>query len=548
MTDSRLKDLIQREDSLFTKRISLNSLWQSLAEQFYIERSDFCVQRSLGDELGTNLMMSYPLMARRDLGNSLSAILRPSTTNWFSMSTNFEDTIDHAGRAWLQWATGVQRRAMSDRHSQFFRATKEGDHDYATFGQCVISTDLNRFGNGLLYRCWHLRDCAWAENYDGVVDTLFRRWEPTIRELVQQFPKTVPSRLKERLEKEPYATVKCCHVVMPYGDFDGSTKNRQPYVSVYYVKDEETILEEVGISLFNYTVPRWQTVSGSQYAYSPATIVALPDARLIQAMTRVLLEAGEKAVDPPMLAVQEAIRSDIALYAGGITWTDAAYDERLGEVLRPINQDKSGMPLGLQMQQDTKAMIAEAFFLNKLTLPPVSGSREMTAYEAGQRVQEYIRQALPIFEPMETDYNAALCEITFETLLKGRAFGSPQDMPRSLSGAQVQFKFQNPLRAALDEQKAGQLLQAQNLLAQVVTVDPSTSAIVDAKVALRDALYGIGIPVKWLRSEEEVDAREQAQKQQAQVQNVLGGLGQGADIAQKYGEAQKSLVEAGVGA
>jgi hypothetical protein len=50
-----------------------------------------------------------------------------------------------------------------------------------------------------------------------------------------------------------------------------------------------------------YVIPRWQTVSGSQYAYSPATVAALPDARLIQAMTLTFFEAGEKATNPPMV-------------------------------------------------------------------------------------------------------------------------------------------------------------------------------------------------------------------------------------------------------
>jgi hypothetical protein len=40
----------------------------------------------------------------------------------------------------------------------------------------------------------------------------------------------------------------------------------------------------------------------------------------------------------------------------------------------------------------------------------------MTAYEVGQRIQEYIRGALPLFEPMEMEYNGALCERTFEIL------------------------------------------------------------------------------------------------------------------------------------
>jgi hypothetical protein len=28
------------------------------------------------------------------------------------------------------------------------------------------------------------------------------------------------------------------------------------------------------------------------------------------------------------------------IFDGGITWVDAGYDERLGEMLRPLNQDK----------------------------------------------------------------------------------------------------------------------------------------------------------------------------------------------------------------
>ena len=47
-----------------------------------------------------------------------------------------------------------------------------------------------------------------------------------------------------------------------------------------------------------------------------------------------------------MIGVQEAIRSDIGLYAGGITYVDDVYDERAGEALRPINQDFSGLPFG----------------------------------------------------------------------------------------------------------------------------------------------------------------------------------------------------------
>ena len=118
-------------------------------------------------------------------------------------------------------------------------------------------------------------------------------------------------------------------------------------------------------------IPRWQTVSGSQYAHSPATVAALPDARLLQSITLTLLEAGQKAVDPPMIAVQEAIVGGVNVYAGGVTYVDAEYDERLGEVLRQLGGDasKGGLNFGVETAQDIREMISQAFFLNKINLP-----------------------------------------------------------------------------------------------------------------------------------------------------------------------------------
>jgi hypothetical protein len=288
-----------------------------------------------------------------------------------------------------------------------------------------------------------------------------------------------------------------------------------------------------------YVIPRWQTVSGSQYAYSPATVAGLPDARLLQAMTYTLLEAGEKHTNPPMVAVQEAIRSDVAVYAGGITWVDAAYDERLGEVLRPLSQDKSGMPLGIDMARDVRAMLSDAFYLNKLTLP--QRAPEMTAYEVGQRIQQYIRDALPLFEPMELEYNGAICEETFSILLRSGAFGSPFDMPKGMRGQELSFKFESPLHEAIEREKGNKFLEAQQFIAGAVQLDPSVAYVVDAKRALRDALDGIGIPAQWVHSEEEVRAAQMEQAKQQQIQQGLANLQQGGEAAKALGEAKESF-------
>lgn len=535
-----VETLMQVGERLFTSRGSLISLWQEISDNFYPERADFTASRSLGTEFAAHLMTSYPILARRDLANSLGTMLRPTSKEWMKITVRNAVNLSNDARRWLEFATKTQKKAMYDRRAMFVRATKEGDNDFATFGQTVISVERNRDNDGLIYRCWHLRDVAWAENVNGEVDTVFRRWKPTARDLVSLFPKTVDQKVKDKLDKDPFCEFNVWHVVMPaerYAEMKGDKQFRTPYVSVFIDVDNKVELECVGSWTLKYVIPRWQTVSGSQYAYSPATIAALPDGRLIQSMTRVLLEAGEKAVDPPMIAVQEAIRSDVAIYAGGITWVDPEYDEKLGEVLRPISgKEGQGISIGLEMLQATQSMITEAFYLNKLTLPQ-SGD-EMTAYEVGQRVQEYIRQALPIFEPMESEYNGALCDMTFIELLRGGAFGSMHDLPADLQGVEIEFEFESPLRDATERAKAQRFIESKELLAVAAELDPSAPSLVDAKTALRDVLVGIGVPAKWMNSEAQVAAAEAEMRQQQQAQQMLALAQQGADVAATAGAVE----------
>lgn len=533
--DSRAKQVIEAGDKLFSKRLSLVSLWQEVADNFYPERADFTISRSLGTDFASHLMTSYPVLARRNLGNTIGTMMRPNQKDWFKTGTARE-TRDIDGKAWLERATLIQKRAMYDRRTQFVRATKEGDHDYAAFGQCAISVEMNRNLDGLLYRCWHLRDVAWCEGEDGTVEGVHRKWKPTAYALNALFPGKLHHAVTSKLEKDPYCEFNCRHVVIPADQYHGDKQWRTKFVSLYIDADNGHVMEEVGVKRMPYVIPRWQTVSGSQYAYSPATVCALPDARLIQSMTLVLLEAGEKAVTPPMVANKEVFRDDFSMYAGGLTWADLNGDQKIQDVFQVLSPDKSGLPMGMELRSETREAIMEAFYLNKINLPPVGGPN-MTAFEVGQRVQEYIRQALPIFEPIESDYNGGLCEATFDLLMDHGAFGPPDAIPESLRGQDVKFTFESPLTEAIEKQKVSVFMEASSILAQAVPLDQSAAAIVDVRVALRDALNGAGVPAKWTRSDEQMDGIE-AEAAAAQEQAaLLGALEQSSGIAKTMAEA-----------
>jgi hypothetical protein len=534
-------------DQLFEKRGPLLSLWQEIADNFYPERADFTTCRNIGEEMAANLTTSYPIIARRDLGNSFGAMLRPTAKEWFHLRTNRPDKETTISKQWLEWASKLTKNVMYDRRAGFARATKEGDHDFAAFGQAAISVEMNPDRSGVLYRCWHLRDVAWSEDVTGKVSTVHRKWKPTVADLCSLFPKTVHSKVREKLAKTPYDEVNVRHCVMPskaYAAMTGEKEFNQPFTSCFIDIDHDHVLECVGSWTAAYAIPRWSTVSGSQYAHSPAVVAGLPDARLIQQVSCVLLEAGEKAVSPPMVAVQEAIRGDVSVYAGGITWVDAEYDERLGEVLRPMTHDKSGLNFGMELMQDLRSQLADAFFLSKLNLPP-QGGPDMTAYEVGQRVQEFIRNALPLFEPMEADYNGQLCEMTFELVLRNTP-EVRQSIPKELAGMELDFTFESPLREAVEKIKVGQYLEASQVLATAIQLDPSVANIIDNKKASRDVLTAV-VPVAWLRTEAEVDRMAEEQAAQQQSAQLLQMMQQGADVAATISKASPTVGQGGAG-
>ncbi len=539
----RPQELVERAAGLFAVRKAITTLWQEISEHFYPQRADFTLTRYIGEEFAEQLFSSYPLIVHRELSNAFAAMLRPRRKNWFGITVDDEDRLTKGSKEWLEWATKRMKFAMYDRKAHFIRATSEGDADFAAFGQCCLTREINWDAEQphLLYRCWHLRDVAWDEMADGSVGEIYIRWKPTIKQLRQQFGEDA-LHVTQRGRKDDYRTdtyiqpnyMRAAISTDVYEGQEGQGKG-YPWVLVYMDILNKHIIHEMGTFSHGITLPRWQTVSGSQYAYSPATVAGLPDARLLQAMTLTLLEAGEMSVRPPMIATQDAVRSDIQLYAGGITWADVEYDERKGDVLRPINQDRRGLPMGYEAHDQQMQMLSTAFYLNKLTLPPPTG--DMTAFEVGQRVEEYVRAALPLFEPMEHEYNGQLCEDTFDSLLRIGHFGAVQDIPRELQGKDVHFRFISPLHEAIERKNASEFLESADLIQRAMELDPTAGAHMDIGSSLRAALEGVGLEQRHIRSQDDVDAmiaKAQAM-QEAQAE---------AELAATAGSAAKSFSEA----
>lgn len=539
MSDSKIAELIKRGDKAFN-RCDLLELWQMFAEIFYPERSDFTRKNNLGRSFMSDLTTSSSVMIFRDLANIFSTMLRPRTQSWFRIGVKGGRNLSVGALHALQMMTEIQREVMYDTSSGFVRACKETDYDFTLTGNAVLSIEENQNLNGLLFRNWHLRDVSWYEGYNRIINEVHRRWSPTAYQLKERFGDKCHAEIGKLCDAgQGHKVIECRHVVIDTSVYHGEyLKNdygkKFPFVSLYVDKVNTHIMEEVGVSVLGYVIPRWNKLSDSVYGYSPVTSAAFPDANLEQQIALTILEAGEKAVTPPMVAVGEALRSDVNLQSAGITYLDMDYDERTGEALRPINTDKTGLAFGLQMAERTRAQIGEAFYLNKLNLPTTNGG--MSPFEISQRIQEFIRNATPLFEPIETDYNAVMCETAFSLLLNRGYFGRPQDLPKELLGQKIEFNFDNPILSANNEEKKQKFIEMQNIVASAAAIDPNIVHLVKNVDAARDVLLGLNIPASWLNDEETVAQAVQADREQAMLM-------QQAQVADQAGAAMKNIGE-----
>ena len=547
------KELRGQADQLFTKRSNLMIFMQEVAEHFYPERADFTYMRSLGIDFAGDMMTSYPMMCRRELADQVGQMLRPTDKEYAHIVPIDKRRQDNDAQRWLEWAVGTQRRAMYDRRAQFSDAAKLGDNDFSAFGQCVTQITLNRTNEHLLFQNWHLRDVAWMHNADRTICMYARKCKLTAIDMRRIFKGEIHqdvARVLDGPNPEPFKEFPCYHIEVQSDLYEDGKKNneRMPWRSIWYDADHEKVMEDIPLPDNTYCVERWLKPGTSQYAFSPAVTCALPEARLLQAMTFTLLEVGEKTANPPMIATEQAVRSDISVFAGGTTWVDREYDERMGDALRSMNIDAQGLPIGREMQQESRAMIMQAFYLNKLNLP--QRGTEMTAYEVGQRIQEYIRGALPIFEPMEAERNGQVWEKTFKLMYRHGAFGSALDMPKSLQAARgsmglfkfedvLQFQFESPLHDAIEASKGAKFIESGQYVAAAVQLDPASAALIDVKEALRDVLQGVKVPAKWVRNEVTVQQIEAQAAQAQQAQQALAAMQQGSEVVGNLATANK---------
>jgi len=523
------KKLLSRFDRLKTQRQNWESHWQEVADYMQPRKADVTKTRSKGDKRTELIFDSSPLQSVELLAASLHGMMTNPSTPWFSLKFK-NDGMENEDEAkeWLESATEIMYSAFNK--SNFQQEIFELYHDLITFGTAAMFIEEDD-EDDLKFSTRHINEMYISENDKGRIDTVFRKFRISARAAIQKF-KTVSTNIAVIAKKDPYEEVEILHAVYPRSDFNPvkQDKENMPFESVYLDADSGDELSVSGFKEFPFVVPRYLKASHEIYGRSPA-MTALPDVKMLNEMSKVIIKSAQKQVDPPLLVPDDGFMLPVRTVPGGLNFYRAGTRDRI----EPLNIGANNT-LGLNMEEQRRNSIRNAFYVNQLQM---QDGPQMTATEVIQRNEEKMRLLGPVLGRLQSELLKPLIDRSFAILMRKNLFPNP---PEFLSGQDIEIEYVSPLAKAQKSTELSSIMRAVEILGSLSNVAPVFDHINMDKL-VRHLTSIVGVPQKILKPQAELNAERQEAAAQAEQQQQMQQMQQVAQAGRDIAPLAKALPE-----
>jgi hypothetical protein len=536
--------LVKRKGKLKAQRGTWESHWQDLTNFVLPNDSDFNLKRSKGDKRTTLVYDSTAIHANEMLAAGLHGMLTNPASNWFSLrikdNNDFSDNAE--AKQWLEETTNVILSELSAPAVAF----PSHIHEYY-LSLCSIGTACMFIGEptrreGISFRAIHIDEIFIAENADGIIDTVFRCFKMSVRQIVQKWgEKSLSPRIQKMYENQEFdKEVELLHCVYPRDDIDKGKKaaTMLPVASVYIDEKEKHVLAEGGFDEMPFMVSRWSKTVGEVFGRSPA-MTALPDIKMLQEIMKTTIKAAQKVVDPPLLVPDDGVLGPVRTIPGGLNYYRASSGARIEPLLTGGN-----IGLSYEMMNDLRERIRTTFFLDQLQF---QGAPRMTATEVVERTERTLRLLGPTLGRLQSEFLGPMIERIYGVLVRAGRLPEP---PESIAEQELKIEYVSPLARAQRQTETQGIMRTLEFVGPIAGIDPQAAQIIKGADTVRHIAELNGVPPILLKSNDELMAEIQAQQEaQAAQQQMMQGaqvmemMQRGANVAKTAGEAGLNLVQ-----
>jgi len=509
------KSLISRGNSIVSRRDNWDTHYQELADYMLPRKADIVKKRSRGEKRMELIYDGTALQAVDLLSASLHGMLTSGATPWFHLDMKDTDVgRDDDVREWLQDSSTRMIRAFNQ--SNFENEIHEMYVDLVVFGTACMFVEMDE--GQLRFSTRHISEFYLQENQFGLVDTVFRKYKQPARQAVQRFGiENVGEFIRKTHEKKPDEEVEIMHVVMPRADRDTTKVDNKnmPFASYYICMNSSMMISESGFQEFPYIVPRFLKATGEIMGRSPA-MVALPDVKMLNLMSKTIIQAAQKQIDPPLLVPDDGFIMPIRTQPGGLNF----FRSGSRDTITPLNTG-ANIPIGLSMEEQRRGAIRSAFYVDQLLS---GGAPNMTATEVVQRQEERMRVIGPVLGRLMNEMLRPLVDRVFALMLREEMLAIP---PELLQGTDIDIEYVSPLARAQKSSSLNSTMQALEILLPLAQALPVTDHL-DPDGLVKHVTDSLGVPKTTLRSSREVAqmrqeraaAEQQAMQRQSEQEDV----------------------------
>ena len=524
-----VKDIVARFQHIEGQRDNWNNHYQELADYMLPRKADIVKKRSRGEKKMELIFDGTALQSVDLLSSSLHGMLTSGASAWFHLTMKDEELgRDEEVQRWLEDSSQRMMRAFT--MSNFETEVHEMYVDLVVFGTGCMFVEMEN--NTLRFSTRHVSEFYVAEDQFGIVDTVFRKYELSARQAVQRFGiDNVGTFIQRTFKTKPDEEVTILHAVMPRKDRDPSKKDNKnmPFASMYICMETKMIIAESGFQELPYVVPRFLKATGEVMGRSPA-MVALPDVKMLNLMSKTIIQAAQKMIDPPLLVPDDGFLLPIRTQPGGLNF----YRSGSRDTITPLNTG-ANIPIGLQMEEQRRQAIRAAFFVDQL----LSGTTpNMTATEVIQRQEERMRVIGPVLGRLMNEMLRPLIDRAFALMLRAEMLSVP---PEVLQGVDVDIEYVSPLARAQKSSSVNGVIRALEILMPLAQSLPVGDHI-NPDGLVNYLTESLGVPKKVLKPQSAIDEEreERAAMQQEQMarqmeQEDVATVGQAAQAVRMVG-------------
>ncbi|EGT4269351.1 phage tail protein [Cronobacter sakazakii] len=547
MKNETLKEQLTKQlAQLEQERKTFEPHWRELSDFIIPRGSRFLTsEANRGDRRNTKIVDPTATMANRTLSSGMMSGITSPARPWFKLATPDPEMMDYGPvKLWLET---VQNR-MNDMFNK--------SNLYQSLP--IIYSSLGTFGTGALAVLEDDEDVIrtmpfpvgsyYIANSPRLsVDTCFRKFSMTVRQLVREFGlNNVSSSTKSAFENGTYEKwVDVVHAVYPNMNRETGKMNakNKAFRSVYFEVggDNDKVLRESGYDEFPVMAPRWEVNGEDVYGSSCPGMIALGQVKALQLEQRRKAQQIDKQTNPPMIGPTSLKTQRVSLLPGDITYVDQVTG---AEGLRPAYMVNPNLGDLLGDIQDTRQLINSAYFVDLFMMLQNVNTRSMPVEAVIEMKEEKLLMLGPVLERLNDEFLDPLIDRAFSMMARKNMLPPPPDV---MQGMPLRIEYISVMAQAQKAIGLSSLERFVGFVGNLASAKPEALDKLDVDQAIDNYAVMSGVsPTVVVPQEQAQQTRNDRAQQQQQAMALQTGMAavQGAKTLSEAKTADPNLLTA----